>query len=103
MSNNIQHSNEYLESNLDYINSTMKDLKTKVTKSIDYCENKDHTMHSSNEENKLYSKMNDIMNKYTSAQKIIMKKLDNEIEFVKFAGEKYDELDKKTKGEAEKL
>ena len=103
MSNNPQGFNEYVRSDSAYVNESMQILKNQLDKSIDYCQSNDPAVYSSDVNNKLYSKMNDVMNSYTVAQKNIMEKLKNELEFAKQVGETYDELDKSIEGDAKRL
>ena len=101
MSNNNSDSN-LVRSNLEFINDKMDNLQSQIIKSNEVTSTKP-TVNSAKDNNMLYSKMNDMMNKYYATQNELMNKLDNEAKFIKSVGEKYYELDKKIEKEADKL
>ena len=86
-----------------FIDSSMASLKTKVDIALNYCDNNDPTIHPEKDGNMLYSKMNGIMNKYTLAQKVLMEKLNHEINSVRTVGEAYYKMNKQLEGDANKL
>ena len=103
MSNNSRKDGEYIQSNFEYIDGEMDKLRAKVDGAINYCQNNDPKVQSIKEDNLLYSKLNNIFDNYSLAQKTLMEKLNREIEFVRYAGETYRKLDKEIEGNAEKL
>ena len=74
----------------------MDNLQFKTRKSIDYTD-KNHKITSTKEGNSLYTRMNDIVNKYYDTQRELMEKLDYEAKFIKHVGDTYDMLDKSLK------
>ena len=85
-----------IRSDIEFINDKMENIKFKTQKSIDYSD-KNHKITSTKEGNSLYTKMNDIVNKYYDTQRELMEKLDHETKFIRYVGETYDELDKSLK------
>ncbi len=91
-----------VRSNLEFINDKMDNLKVKISMASEACDNH-HKVDSTKNNNLLYSKMNGMVDKYSSIQNELMKKLEHESEFIKTVGEKYYQLDKKMANEADKL
>lgn len=100
-SNNAYYT-DIVKSDLNFINDKMDDLQQKIVQAKDACNDK-HAVDSAKDNNVLYSKINRIVDKFCLAQDMLMEKLNTEANFIKYTGEKYDELDKNLKEEAEKL
>lgn len=81
-----------ITSNFEFIKTHMNNISNKTHNCADFCRDK-HTVDSIEDGNKLYSKINDIINSYYSAQIKLMEKLNNESNFIVKVGEKYKELD----------
>ena len=84
---------ERIVSNLEFINDKMDNLQIKINKTNEV-NHGNHDVSSIKENNRLYSKMNGMVNNYYSTQNELMNKLNHEAKFIKFVGEKYYEMDK---------
>ena len=92
-----------VRTDLDFIENSMNNLKSKVDNSLNYYDSNNLAVQPKKDGNMLYSKMNEIMNKYAQAQRIINEKLNHEINSVRAVGEAYYKLDKNLDGDANKL
>ena len=95
-------SNDTVRSNLEFINDKMNNIQNKISSSTEVSAGR-HTVNSSKDNNMLYSKMNDMVNKYSKTQTELMEKLKYETNFIKSVGEKYYELDQRIKNEVDKI
>ncbi len=100
--NKVSSSEERVHSDLEYINARMDHLQGNVNTSLETVEGH-HAMNSSNAENELYSKMNNIVANFNNAQKRLIEKINNEAEVIRQVGEEYYQLDQSLEDEAKEL
>ena len=100
-----QNGGDTIKSNLEFVNEEMDYLINTLDGSIDHFKKhmSGESFTSSEPNNKVYTKMNDIMSEYSTAQKELLEKLKREAKFVKYVGQTYADLDKTMQGDAEKL
>ncbi len=91
-----ENKNGIINSDLNYIKEAMNDLVSKTNNYASYCGDK-HDVKSTIEGNKLYSKINNIMEMYYNSQTKIMNNMRNEAKMIVQTGEAYDALDKELK------
>lgn len=99
---NVSAPNNKITSNLDYIKSSMNELKNKLNNSINSCE-ENHNFDSSKDGNNLYLRINETLKKYYNTEKLLMEKLIKEAEFDIIVGENYEKLDEQLKQRVEKI
>ncbi len=88
-----------ITSNLDFIKNHMSEIYNKTQSCASFCRDK-HTVDSTQDGNKLFLKMNNVMNSYYNAQIKLMEKLGNESNVIVKIGETYEELDKQLASKA---
>ena len=87
---------EEIIDNKEFIDEYIDRLQNKTRHVMDYC-NQKHMMVSSNVENKLYNKMNNVMATYYQGKFELMEKYNHELEFIRNIGESYESLDEDLK------
>ena len=90
------NSSNVIKSNLEFVNEEMDKLIMGLDNSISHFEKQSlrETYTSSEPNNKLYTKINNMVNEYSLAQKMLMEKLKKEANFAKYSAKIYDDLDK---------
>ena len=92
MENNTQ-AHEKIQSDLDYINNQMSIIQNRVNNALLHSENKQHTVESSKQGNKIYDSMNKVMDTYYKAHNELLKKIEKESREIQKAGEAFYQTD----------
>ncbi len=93
---------EQIKSELAFVEEYMDDLLSKGNHAVDFYSDKPILM-SLKDNNRLYSKMNSIVDDLYSCQKELMEKLNHEAKLVKEVAKQYQELDTKLEEGASQL